>query len=291
MKIDAKPRRSVLYMPGSNARALHKARNLPADVLIFDLEDAVAPARKGDARDLVGGSIADGGYEMRERVVRVNGLDSDWCDADLSAIAVADACAVLFPKIDRAADVLDAERRMNAAGIDPSTPLWVMAETPLGVLNIAEIAQASDRLECIVVGTSDLAKELRVPHTPGRLGLLASLSMCVLAARAVGADVLDGVFLDLADSHGFAKACEQGRNLGFDGKTLIHPNQIEAANRLFSPSTSDVERAARVIEAWQAAQEAGEGVAVVDGRLVENLHFEEASRLLALDAAIKSRGH
>lgn len=284
------PRRSALYLPGSNPRALDKAHGLPADVLIIDLEDAVAPERKAEARIRVAEHLDEGGYAPRECVVRVNGLDSPWCGDDLTAVAALPITAVLFPKVGGVTDVQQAVRRMDGAGIDSGVSLWIMAETTRGILNIAAIAGASDRIRCIVVGTSDLAKEMRVPHTPGRLGLLAPLSQCVLAARAVGVDVLDGVYLDLGDPQGFRRSCEQGRNLGFDGKTLIHPDQIAHANATFAPSAAEVERARRVVDAWRRADASGAGVAVVDGRLVERLHVEEAQRVLALDAAIGERG-
>ena len=197
--------------------------------------------------------------------------------------------AVLFPKIDHSEQVLDAADRMRRAGIDDGVGLWIMVESPRSVINIGSIAQASERLECVVVGTSDLGKEMRVPQTPGRLGLLAALSMCVMAARASGLDILDGVHLDLVDARGLAVACEQGRNLGFDGKTLVHPDQIAVANRAFSPQPTQIQRARELIQAWHIAVEHGDGVAVVDGRLVENLHVEEATRLLALHTAITTR--
>ncbi len=286
--IDVRPRRSALYLPGVNERALAKARNLPADVLIFDLEDAVAPSRKAQARDRVGDQLNRGNYAPRECIVRVNGLDTDWCKADLAALCGVPVDGILFPKVGRAADMDRIGKAMTAAGIDDAVPVWVMAETPAGIVNIGDICQGARVPACVVAGTSDLSHELRVPPTPGRLGLLAALGHCVIAARAAGADVLDGVHLDLDDPRGFEKACEQGRNLGFDGKTLIHPDQLAVANRVFAPSAEALDRARRVVDAWAGAEAAEAGVVVVDGRLVERLHVEEARRLLALAHRIEA---
>ncbi len=282
-------RRSALYLPGSNARAIEKARTLDTDAIILDLEDAVSPERKNEARARVREALKAGGFAPRECVVRVNGLDTPWCAADLAAFADVPLDGILFPKVNRAADMDQIAAAMREAGVDPSVSLWVMAETPLCILNIRDICLAGPAPSCVVVGTSDLARDMRVPHTPGRLGLLPALSACVMAARAAGADVLDGVHLALDDSKGLEKACEQGRNLGFDGKTLIHPSQIGAANRAFSPSASALENARRVMAAWREAEASGSGVVVVDGRLVERLHAEEAGRILALQRQIESR--
>ena len=285
-----RPRRSVLYMPGSNARALEKARTLPADGLILDLEDAVAPAAKQEARALVVAALAAGGYGHRETVVRVNGAATPWGADDLAAAARSGADAVLLPKVERAEDVRAAERALDAAGAPPSLRLWCMIETPRGVLAVAEIAAATPRLACLVAGTSDLVKDLRARHTPGRAEVLASLSLVVLAARANGLAALDGVHLDLGDDAGFEAACAQGRELGFDGKTLIHPRTIDAANRAFAPGADEVEAARRIISAHAEADRAGSGVVVVDGRLVEALHVEAARRTVELAEAIAARG-
>ncbi len=284
-------RRSVLYMPGSNARALDKARQLPVDGIIMDLEDAVAPEAKHDARERVLTEIAAGGYGDREVIVRVNGLDTDWGSEDVAAAAASGADAVLFPKVGTATDVARIEDLLERSGAPAELSMWIMVETPRGVLDIDSVLRASSRIGCVVMGTSDLSRELRVPHTPGRLGFLAALSHCVLAARAAGVDILDGVHLDLGDARGLALACEQGRNLGFDGKTLIHPSQVEAANAAFSPSGSEVNAARRLLAEWQRARADGQGIVVVDGRLVENLHVEEATRLLAMAEAIADRGY
>lgn len=284
-----RPRRSALYLPASHPRALEKARGLSADVLIFDLEDAVAPEAKDAARDLLARALEAGGFGARERVVRLNGLDTPWFAADLTAVARMPLDAVLLPKIHEAREVLAAIDALDRAGAPATLPVWVMAETARGVLNIQAIAGCSPRLGAIVLGTSDLGKELRLPATPDRLGLLAALSLCVLAARAHGLDVLDGVHVDLEDEAGLQASCEQGRQLGFDGKTLIHPRQLDAANRAFSPGAAELEHARRVIAGWHEALAQGRGVAVVAGKLVEHLHVEEAKRLLTL-AEVIARG-
>jgi citrate lyase subunit beta/citryl-CoA lyase len=281
-----RPRRSVLYMPGSNARALEKARTLPADGLILDLEDAVAPDAKAPARDQVAAAVKAGGYGEREIVIRVNGLDTPWGRDDMAAAAAAGPDAVLLPKVESARQVAEAAALLDRHGAPPATRLWCMMETPRGILRAAEIAEASPRLACLVMGTSDLVKDLHARHTPGRVPLLASLSLCLLAARAAGLAILDGVHLDLADEAGFAAACQQGVELGFDGKTLIHPGQIAPCNRIFAPSAAEVAEAAKIIAAFEAATAAGKGVVLVDGRLVENLHVENARRVAALAAAI-----
>jgi citrate lyase subunit beta/citryl-CoA lyase len=285
-----RPRRSALYMPGANARALEKARGLDADVLLLDLEDAVAPAAKAEARRLVLEALAAGGYGHRELVVRVNGQGTPWQAVDLAAAATSGADAVLLPKVEGADQVRAAEAALTARGAPASLRLWAMIETPRGVLRSAEIAAASPRLACLVAGTSDLVKDLMARHTAGRAEVLTSLSLIVLAARASGLACLDGVFLDLADEAGFEAACLQGRDLGFDGKTLIHPKTIAVANRTFGPSPSELEAARRIMVAHAEAEAFGQGVVVVDGRLVEGLHVEAARRLLALAEAISARG-
>jgi len=287
--VDIRPRRSVLYVPGSNGRALEKGATLPADALILDLEDAVAPGAKDDARRLVSAAITRGGWGHREVVVRVNGIATPWGAPDLAAAARSGADAVLLPKVESAAEVHAAERELAAAGAPVGLPIWCMIETPRGVLESPAIAAASPRLACLVAGTSDLVKDLRARRSQGRAEVLASLSLVLLAARAHGLDALDGVHLDLADDVGFEAACRQGRDLGFDGKTLVHPKTIETANRIFSPDESELAVARRVIEAHAEAAAAGRGVVVVDGRLVEALHVEEARRRLALAEAIASR--
>ncbi|MCC7045591.1 MAG: CoA ester lyase [Alphaproteobacteria bacterium] len=286
MSIIVRPRRSMLYMPGSNARALEKGRALAADGLILDLEDAVAPDAKAQARELVAAALRGGGYGRRELVVRVNALNTAWGQADLVAVARSRAHAVLLPKVESADTVRQAEAALLAAGAPAELAIWCMMETPRGVLAAAEIAGATPRLACLVMGTSDLAKDLHALHTRDRLPLLTGLGLCLLAARANGLAVLDGVYLDLADDAGFAASCRQGRELGFDGKTLIHPKTIAAANAAFAPAPDELDFARKLIAAHASAEAAGKGVVVVDGKLIEALHVQSARRLVALADAI-----
>jgi citrate lyase subunit beta / citryl-CoA lyase len=285
-----RPRRSVLYMPGSNARALAKAKSLPADALIFDLEDAVAPDAKASARDQVGAAVRAGGYGAREIIVRVNALITPWGHTDLAAVASVGADAVLLPKVESADGVRQALAVLDAAGGPPDLPIWCMMETPRAMLRAEEIAAAHARIGGLVMGTSDLAKELHAAHTPERLPMITALGLCLLAARAGGLAILDGVHLDLEDEVGFAASCRQGAELGFDGKTLIHPKQIGPANAAFAPDAETLARARRIIEAHEQAARAGQGVVVVDGRLIENLHVVEARRQVQLAEAIAAMG-
>ena len=282
MSARVRPRRSVLYMPGSNARALAKAKSLPADALIFDLEDAVAPDAKASARDQVCAAVREGGYGAREIIVRVNALATAWGQADLAAVAAIGAHAVLIPKVESGDAVRQALAVLDDAG--------GMMETPRAMLRAEEIATADPRVGCLVMGTSDLAKELHAAHTPERLPMITALGLCLLAARACGLAILDGVHLDLEDEAGFAASCRQGAALGFDGKTLIHPKQIDPANAAFAPDAAAVAAARRIIEAHEQAARAGRGVVVVDGRLVENLHVVEARRQVQLAEAIAAMG-
>jgi len=284
-----RPRRSLLFMPGANARALEKARELPADGLIFDLEDAVAPEAKELARAAVAATLRHGGYGKRELVLRVNALDTEWGAPDLAAAAAMPLDAVLLPKVESAERVHETVTQLDRAGAPGNLAIWCMIETPRGVLAAAEIAAASPRLAALVMGTSDLSKDLRVRDTPDRLPLLTSLQLLLLAARAHGLAALDGVHLGLADDAGFAAACAQGRAFGFDGKTLIHPRQIDPANAAFAPGADEVAQARKIIAAHEAALAAGKGIVVVGGRLVENLHVEAAQRTLALAEAIEER--
>lgn len=288
MNAPIRPRRSVLYMPGANARALDKARTLDADALILDLEDAVAPDAKGQARAQVAAALRQGGYGRRECIVRVNALDTPWGLEDVRAIAQAGADAVLLPKVESPAQLTALAQALNAAGAPSDLPLWAMAETPLGFLRLDAIAGGHARLAAIVVGTSDLVKDLHARHTPSRDETLLARSLAVMAARAHGLAVLDGVHLDLNDDAGLQDACRQGRDQGFDGKTLIHPRQLAAANAAFAPTSEELDTARKRLDAWKAAQADGKGVAVVDGALVENLHASEAERVLALAAAIQA---
>ena len=281
-----RPRRSMLYMPGANARALVKGRSLAADALILDLEDSVAPDAKELARQQIVAAIGEGGYGQRELIVRVNALDSPWGQADVAAIAACGADAILLPKVESAAMVQELQRRMNDAGAPDNVTIMCMMETPLGILRAEEIATASPRLSCLVLGTSDLVKDLHAKHTADRLPVLYSLSMCVLAARAHGLAVVDGVHLDLSDHEGFVASCKQGRALGFDGKTLIHPKPIAAANQAFAPSEDEVAWSKKIIAAHAEATAEGKGVVVVNGKLIENLHVEAAHRQVALAEAI-----
>jgi citrate lyase subunit beta/citryl-CoA lyase len=286
MSTHARPRRSILYMPGSNARALEKGRSLPADGLILDLEDAVAPDAKVGAREVIAAALADkGSYGRRELIVRINGLDTAWGEGDLVAMARVGADAILLPKVENAAMVQEAVETLDGAGAPGHLPVWCMMETPRGILHAEEIAD-HPRVEGFVMGTSDLTKDLQALHTAMRLPMLPSLAICLLAARAARIAIVDGVYLDLNDAEGLAASCQQGRELGFDGKTLIHPKQIEAANAAFGPSPEAVAWAHRIIAAFEEAQARGKGVVLVDGKLIENLHVAEAKRLVGLADAI-----
>ncbi|WP_130651429.1 HpcH/HpaI aldolase/citrate lyase family protein [Egicoccus halophilus] len=277
-------------MPGANARALEKATGLPADGLILDLEDAVAPDDKASARDRVAAAVAGRGYGQREVVARVNGLDTPWFADDVAALAAAAPDAILVPKVGSAEDVRGIEAAVEAAGAPDTTLLWAMIETPSAILRATEIVAASERLVGFVLGTNDLVKELRAVHVPGRAPLLPALAWAVLAVRDVGKVVLDGVFNDLDDADGFEAECRQGRELGFDGKTLIHPRQLDACNRVYAPSATELDHARTLVAAWESARAAGGGgVVTVDGRMVEHLHVEEARRVLAQAEAIAER--
>ena len=267
--------RSALYMPGINQRAMDKAKTLDCDAVVFDLEDAVAPDRKAEARELVKAQLAAGGYGERILVVRANGLDTPWGEADLAAFKGVER--VCLPKVE-APEQLQAARDLLGAEVT----LWAMVETPAGVANVEALC-AEPGLEAILMGTTDLADQLRIPHRADRLGLLYALSKCVNAARMHGKLALDGVFLDIRDADAYQASCEHGRALGFDGKTLIHPSQLEAANAVFGVSEEQLAHARRVIDAWEAAEAAGKAVAVLDDKLVETMHVEEARRMLQLD--------
>src|SRR5215469_15144618 len=277
-----RPRRSLLYMPGSNPRVLEKARGLSADGLIIDLEDAVAVEAKEGARAIVAVALSAGGYGPRELVLRVNPLDSPWGHADLAAAATMPIDAVLLPKVESPDRVRLTLSLLDALGAPEGLAVWCMIETPLGILAAREIAAASPRLEALVLGTSDLTKELHAVSTRDRLPLITVLGLVMLAARAYGLAILDGVHLDLNDEESFALACRQGRELGFDGKTLIHPSQIEPANLAYAPSLEEIEYARRVVAAHAEAKAAGNGVVLLDGKLIEGLHVENARRLQAL---------
>jgi citrate lyase subunit beta / citryl-CoA lyase len=286
---DLRPRRSVLYLPGANERALEKAAGLPADALILDLEDAVAPDAKVPARQRVCAAVAAGRFGHREVAIRANGLDTDWFADDVRAIAQAGPDALLVPKVGSVADVRTIEAALVAAGAPEHTRIWAMLETPSAVLDARAIAASSDRLAGFVLGTNDLVKELRAEHVPGRAPLLTALSWCVLAVREAGKLVFDGVFNDLDDPDGFEAECRQGRELGFDGKTLIHPSQIEPCNRVWAPSEDAVADARALIATFEEAVAAGKGVVTHNGRMIENLHVDNARRVLAVADAIAAR--
>ena len=283
---EVRPRRSVLYLPASNERALEKAKTLPVDGLILDLEDAVAPDAKVAARELACAAAVSGAYGMRELTIRVNGLGTPWHDDDLVAACAAGPDGIVVPKVSTADEVLTLVRAMEAAGAPQRTALWAMVETPRAILEAAAIGSASDRLTVFVLGTNDLVKELGTLTVPGRAPVHAALSLAVLSARAAGVAVLDGVYNDVRDSEGFESECRQGRELGFDGKTLIHPGQVEGANEVFAPSAEAVEEARGILEAWEAG--AGSGVVTYNGRMIENLHVDSARRTLALHEAIRA---
>ncbi|WP_406482746.1 HpcH/HpaI aldolase/citrate lyase family protein [Streptomyces platensis] len=284
-----RPRRSVLYMPGANERALEKAKSLPADALILDLEDAVAPDAKADARKRVAAAAASGEYGYREVTIRVNGPGTAWHADDLRAAAEAGPDAVVVPKVDSADTVREVERALEAAGAPDHTAIWAMVETPRAMLDARAVAAASERLTVLVMGTNDLAKELHAEHVPGRAPLLTGLSLALLAARDTGKAILDGVYNDVKNAEGFEAECVQGRQFGFDGKTLIHPSQVEPCNRAFAPSADQIAHARKVIDAFDEATREGRGVVTVDGRMIENLHVEDARRILAVAEAIAGR--
>ncbi len=287
MSKTVRPRRSVLYMPGANTRALEKARTLPADALIFDLEDAVAPEAKEAARTNVVLAAESKAYGKREIVIRCNGLGTPWGEADIEAIAQSGADAVLVPKVESATQVTHVVSLLDTAGAPGTMAVWAMMETPKGILRAEEIAGAHPRLGLFVMGTNDLVKDMRARHTPMRLPMITALGIGMLAARAHGLAILDGVYNDIHDAEGFRAVCQQGLEMGFDGKTLIHPSQLEPCNEIFAPSAAELEMAGKIVAAFKAAQAQGKGVVTVDGRMIENLHVEQAERALALAAAIK----
>jgi citrate lyase subunit beta/citryl-CoA lyase len=281
------PLRSVLYMPSSNERALEKAKSIACDGLILDLEDAVAPDAKPAARTAAAQAAASGEYGRRTVTIRVNGIGTQWHDDDIVAASQAGPAAIVVPKVNSAAEVHQLVAAMEKAGAPAHTKLWAMVETPVAILSALEIAQASDRLGAFVLGTNDLVKELYAEHVPGRAPILPSLHTALLAGRAAGIAVIDGVYNDVKDIDGFLAECEQGRQMGFDGKTLIHPGQVEGANAAFAPSEAAVEDARGLIEAFEAS--AG-GVATYKNKMVENLHVESARRTLDIAEAIRGLG-
>lgn len=283
----ARPYRSVLYIPGSNARALEKAKTLPVDAIIFDLEDAVAVDAKAEARMLLAETLAAGGYGPRYCIARLNGMETDWGQADFDAIAAIGPQAILLPKVETATDVEAVAAKLDAIPACAETGIWTMMETPGGILNAAAIARAP-RMAGMVMGTNDLAKELTTRFRADREPLLTSLQLCLLAARAAGIAIVDGVYNAFKDEDGLRAECDQGRDMGFDGKTLIHPAQVAVANAAFAPSEDEIDLARRQIEAFEAAEAEGRGVAVVDGKIVENLHIFTARQTLAKAEAIRA---
>jgi len=288
MSLTARPRRSCLYMPGANARALEKARALAADVLLLDLEDAVAPEAKEEARRQVSAVVRARGYGAREVVVRINGLDTEWGLEDLQAAVAAGPDAILAPKVETPRDIETLDAAMAEAGAGAEMALWVMVEMPKALFHILDIAAAAarTRLSAFVMGTNDLAKEMHAEMTPDRIAFQMALSRTVMAARSVGLVAIDGVFNNIQDSEGFETECVQGRVMGFDGKTLIHPSQLETCNRVFAPAAEDVAHAREVVAAFARPENKGKGVIKVDGRMTELLHLEEARRLIATHEAI-----
>jgi citrate lyase subunit beta / citryl-CoA lyase len=280
-----RPRRSVLYMPAANARALEKAKTIPADALIFDLEDAVAPDAKELAREQACAAAASGEYGRREITIRCNGLDTPWGADDLAAAATAGPAAVVIPKVSGPAMLAEVVQRLDAAGAPDDLAIWPMVETPAAIFAVREIA-TFDRVSVLVMGTNDLAKELRAQLVPGRAPLVPHLATALLAAREAGVAIVDGVYNDVRDPDGFEVEARQGYEMGFDGKTLVHPDQVEPANRIWAPTEDEIEHARRVIEAFEAAEAEGKGVVTVDGRMIENLHVDNARRSLAVADAI-----
>jgi citrate lyase subunit beta / citryl-CoA lyase len=290
MTDEYRPRRSVLYMPAANERALEKAKSIPCDAIIFDLEDAVAPDAKPAARDRAATAVRSGEYGRRELTIRCNGLTTPWGEDDLAAAAAAGPAAVVVPKVDSVGYVDEVATRLDQGSGSGPIPIWAMIETPTAILDVRAIA-AHPRVEALVLGTNDLARELRAPLVPGRGNLVPYLANALLAAREAGTAALDGVYNDVTDLAGFEAECRHGVELGFDGKTLIHPSQVEPANRAWSPSADEVELARRIIDAFTAAEAEGRGVVTVDGRMIENLHVANARRTLAVaDAIAESAG-
>lgn len=285
---DFTPLRSVLYMPSSNERALEKAKSIACDGLILDLEDAVAPDAKPAAREAACAAVASGEYGRRTVTIRVNGIGTEWHDADLEAAAQAGPAAVVVPKVNSADEVHQLVATLEQHGAPDHTKLWAMIETPVAVLDVPSIARASERLTGFVIGTNDLVKELYAEHVPGRAPILPSLHQILLAARAAGIAVLDGVYNDVKDTDGFLAECTQGRQMGFDGKTLIHPGQVDGANAAFAPSEQAVEDARGLIQAFEDGK--GTGVVTYNGKMVENLHVESARRTLSIHEAIQALG-
>ena len=283
-----RPRRSALYMPGANDKALEKAKTLTPDAIIFDTEDSVAPDMKAVAREKVAEAVASGEYGNKELTIRVNSAETEWHLDDLRSAAAAGPAGIVVPKINSAAEVAAVEKVLEAAGVPDHTRLWAMLETPAAIENAVEIAASSERLAVLVMGTNDLAKELRAALVPGRAPLLWGLGRCVNAARFAGKVILDGVYNDVKNPEGFLAECVQGAEMGFDGKTIIHPTQVNPCNEAYAPSEEEIEHSRRVIEAFEAGVAEGKGVITVDGKMIENLHVDNARRALAVAEAISA---
>jgi citrate lyase subunit beta / citryl-CoA lyase len=289
MTDDFRPRRSVLYMPAANAKALEKAKTIPADALIFDLEDAVAPDAKGGAREAAAAAVSSGQYGRREVTIRCNGLDTPWGADDLTAAAGAGPSAVVIPKVSSTAYLAEIVKRLEAAGAPDSMRIWAMIETPTAIFEARSIA-AVDRVAVLIMGNNDLVKELRARPVPGRRPIVPHLATAVAAAREAGKVILDGVFNNITDADGFEAECRQGAELGFDGKTLIHPSQVDVANSIWAPSEAEVAEAREIIAAFTEAEADGRGVVTLNGRMIENLHVDTARRTLATAEAIAALG-
>ncbi len=292
--MNIRPRRSVLYMPGANLRALEKARTIPADTLILDLEDSVAPDSKPQARDNVCAAVKSQEYGSRELVIRVNALETPWGSADLFAAAAAEPDAILVPKVSHPGDVVSAAKVLKAAGASDKVKLWAMIETPMAIINAKEIAATGidpeNRMACLVLGTNDLLKESRARMSHDRFAVVPWLALTIVAARAYGLDVVDGVYNEYKDDVGFRAECEHGRTLGMDGKTLIHPSQVGPCNDIFSPTDEEVEWSRKIIAAFQLPGNDRKGVITVEGRMVERLHLVMAQRTVVIAEAIKEMG-
>lgn len=280
-----RPRRSVLYMPAANERALEKAKSIASDALIFDLEDAVSPESKDAARENAVKAASSGDYGKREITIRCNGLDTPWGAADIAAAAKSCAASIVIPKVGSAAAIDDVSKHLDAAGAPKEMTIWAMIETPSAIFNAREIA-SHPRVAVLVMGTNDLVKELRAVQVPGRAPVISHLATALLAAREANKPILDGVYNDIKNAEGFRDECTQGMQMGFDGKTLIHPDQVAIANDVWAPSEAEVEHARRVIDAFNAARAEGKGVVQLDGKMIENLHVANSERLIAIAEAI-----
>jgi len=286
-KLVDRPRRSAMYTPGANVRALEKGREVPADILILDLEDGVSPESKRSARENILRVLDEGGYGAREIGVRINGVNSEWYEEDVEAIAGSSANMIVFPKVEMAENIENLVNLMEKKNAPSEMKIWCMIETARGVLNANMIAAAHEKVEALLIGSADLTKDLRAQHLKNRMPLITSIQLCILAARANGLTILDSPFFDLTDDEGFLDSCRQGREMGFDGKALLHPKTIDGANKIFGPSDQEIAWAGKIKAAHDAAVAEGKGVTLVDGQLIEALHVEEAQRLVRMAKLIK----